>query len=224
MGLATASLLIAKGHQVTITGRNADRLDNARLELGANVNTVVMDAASTESLGDAFASIGAFDHLVLALGSSKGIGPFSSISLDEVRAGFDEKFFAHFASAQAALGYLRKDGSITFVSGVAAHSAIPGTAAIGASNAAIAALVPILAVELGPLRVNTVSPGVVDTPWWDFMNDNEKASTFGGFAQKTPVGRVGQPEDIAKAIAFLIDDTFVSGHALVCDGGKRWTN
>jgi NAD(P)-dependent dehydrogenase (short-subunit alcohol dehydrogenase family) len=97
---------------------------------------------------------------------------------------------------------------------------MPGTAGLGAINAAIAALAPILAVELKPIRVNCVSPGVVDTPWWDFTAERRK-QTFAGFAARTPVGRVGNPQEIAEAIAFLIGNGFTSGHTLICDGGIR---
>jgi NAD(P)-dependent dehydrogenase (short-subunit alcohol dehydrogenase family) len=98
---------------------------------------------------------------------------------------------------------------------------MPGTAGIGAANAAVAALVPILAAELKPIRVNGVSPGVIDTPWWDFLPADQKGPAFAGFAARTPVGRVGQPEDVAQAIAFLVTNGFMSGHVLTCDGGAR---
>lgn len=220
IGLATAQQLLASGAKVTITGRTATRLDEARKLLPA-VATIVMDAADTDSLHEIFSRIGTFDHLVLALGSGKGVGPFASVSIADVRQGFEEKVYPHFAAAQAAIPFLRKDGSITFISAVSAQAAVPGTAGIGAANAAVAALVPILAAELRPLRVNGVSPGVVDTPWWDFLPSEQRAAAFTDYAAKTPVGRVGKPEDVAQAIAFLISDTFMSGHMIICDGGLR---
>jgi len=222
IGLATAGLLLGKGHKVTIAGRNAGRLEAAAKKLRGDVHAIAMDATNQAELTPVFNQIGAFDHLVLALGSGKGVGPFASVPLADVKAGFEEKVFAHFACAQAALPHLRKDGSLTFISAVSAHAAAPGTAGIGAANAAIAALAPILAVELRPLRVNVVSPGVVDTPWWGFFPDAQKASLFADYAAKTPVGRVGQADDIAKAIAFLIFDSFMSGETVICDGGLRW--
>lgn len=219
IGLATARQLLALGHRVTITGRSAQRLQAARNELNGDLATTVLDAADTGRLAQAFAGIGAFDHLVLSLGSSKGAGAFSSVSIDDVRQGFEEKVFPHFAAAQASLPSLRKDGSITFLSAVTARAAMPGTAGIGAANAAIAALVPILAAELRPLRVNGVSPGVIDTPWWDFLSEEQKRPVFADYAARTPAGRVGLPEDVAQAIAFLIADTFITGHIIACDGG-----
>jgi NAD(P)-dependent dehydrogenase (short-subunit alcohol dehydrogenase family) len=221
IGLATAHALLAQGHKVTITGRSEARLEAAKRDLSGDLTVLALDAADSAGLPAAFSRIGALDHLVLALGSGKGAGPFASVSPSDVRQGFEEKVFPHFATAQAALPFLVKDGSITFICAVTAHAAMPGTAGIGAANAAVAALVPILAAELRPLRVNGVSPGVIDTPWWDFLTDEQKAPVFADYAAKTPVGRVGRPQDVAQAIAFLIADSFVSGQIIICDGGLR---
>ena len=221
IGFATASLLLSGGHKVTIAGRSSTRLDTAKQLLTGDVHTLAVNATREDDLRAAFSHTGSFDHVVLALGSSKGAGPFSSVLLDDVKAGFEEKFYAHFAAAQAAIPYLRRDGSLTLVSAVTAHAAMPGTAGIGAANAAVAALVPILACELRPLRVNGVSPGVVDTPWWDFLSGEEKVAVFDDYAHKTPVGRVGRADDIAETIGLLIANTFISGQTIICDGGLR---
>ncbi len=222
IGLATARTLLDAGHKVTVTGRSQARLDTAASKLGDRPQSIVMDAADPAAAKSAFGTIGTFDHLVLSLGSTKGVGPFASVDLAQVRQGFEEKVFAHFATAQAALPFLAKGGSITFVSAVTAHAAMPGTAGIGAANAAVAALVPILAAELKPLRVNGVTPGIIDTPWWNFLADDAKASVFADYAAKTPVGRVGSSDHIAQTIAFLISNGFMTGEVIVCDGGLRF--
>lgn len=224
IGLATASLLLSKGHKVTITGRNISRLEAAQDTLSGNLHIQVMDATDAESLPAAFDHLKPFDHLVLALGSGKGVGPFASTSIEEVKAGFEEKVYAHFAAAQAALPFINRTGSLTFISAVTAIAAMPGTAGIGAANAAVNAFVPILAAELRPLRVNGVSPGVIDTPWWNFLDANQKSTVFADFSAKTPVGRVGTSEDVAETIVFLIKNSFISGHTIVCDGGLQWAH
>lgn len=221
IGLATAAHLLEKGYRVTITGRDATKLQATAGSLNGDVATVVMDAADLTSLGKSFETIGPLDHLVLALGGGNGGGPFATVDLADLRKGFEQKTLAHFACAQACLPYLSKEGSITFVSAVSAQAAMPGTAGLAAVNAAIAALAPVLAVELKPIRVNCVSPGVVDTPWWDFLGEDQRAPALAGFAARTPVGRVGRPEEIAEAIGFLVSNGFTSGHTLICDGGIR---
>ena len=218
IGLSTARRLLKAGYAVTVAGRDAKRLAAARETLG-DARAVALDAADPQRVAAFFAEAGAIDHLVLAFGSGRGVGPFASIGLDDVRKGFEEKVFPQFACAQAALPTLRKDGSLTFIAAVSAHGSMPGTAGIGAANAAVAALTPILAAELKPLRVNCVSPGVIDTPWWDFLSPDQKAPAFASFAARTPTGRIGRPDDVAKAIAFLIEDDFMSGQTLICDGG-----
>ena len=221
IGLATAKRLAGEGMKVTIAGRDKDRLAAAGAALSGGVDARALDAADTEQVAGFFKTLGAFDHLVLALGSGRGIGAFATLDLTEVRRGFEEKVWPHLSCAQAALPTIRKDGSITFISAVSAEMAAPGTVGIAAANGALAIVTPILAAELRPLRVNAVSPGVVDTPWWDFLAADQRQAVFAGYADRTPVGRIGTPDDVAKAIAFLIADSFVTGHVLTCDGGLR---
>ena len=222
IGLATAKVLLQRGHRVTVTGRDHERVGAAGRQLGAQAHAIALDAADTAAVREFFTGLGRFDHLVLALGSRRGLGPLSAADIGDVRLGFEEKVFPHLACAQAALPHLNGSGSLTFVSAISGQAAMPGTAGIGAANAAVAALVPILAKELQPLRVNGVSPGVIDTPWWDFLPDEQKQAAFAGFAAQIPVGRIGRGDEVADAIAFLIGNRFMNGHLLVCDGGARW--
>ncbi|TAX36165.1 SDR family oxidoreductase [Rhizobium leguminosarum] len=219
IGLATAKLLLKQGYTVTIAGRDGEKLAAATASLEGELRSLVLDATELSGLGEAFAGIGAFGHLVLAMGSGHGAGPFATLDMADLLAGFLTKLIPHAAAAQAALPLLLPGGSITFVSAVSAQAAMPGTAGLAAVNAGIEAMVPVLAAELKPLRVNGVSPGVVDTPWWSFLPPEQRDNVFTDFAGRTPVGRVGRPEDIAEAIAFLIGNGFMSGHVITCDGG-----
>ncbi|MBB3350692.1 NAD(P)-dependent dehydrogenase (short-subunit alcohol dehydrogenase family) [Rhizobium sp. BK049] len=221
IGLATANLLLKQGYAVTIAGRDGEKLAAAQASLVGDLRIVLLDATEFSSPARVFAGIGAFGHLVLAMGSGHGAGPFATLDMADLLAGFQTKLIPHAAAAQAALPFLQPGGSITFVSAVSAQAAMPGTAGLAAVNAGIEAMVPVLAVELKPLRVNGVSPGVVDTPWWHFLPFEQRSSVFADFAGRTPVGRVGRPEDIAQAIAFLIESGFMSGHVVTCDGGVR---
>ncbi len=221
MGLAAADILLRQRFKVTISGRDPQRLARASQTLRNEASALAVDAADPAAVAALFDRLGRFDHLVLAFGSNKGLGPFATVGLDDVRLSFTEKVFPQFACAQAAQKVLNPTGSITFLSAVSAVGAMPGAAGIGAANAAIAALVPTLARELQPLRVNAVAPGVIDTPWWDWMAPDQKSAWFADFVGKTPVGRVGTAEDIGQAIAFLVTNGFMTGQTIVCDGGIR---
>jgi NAD(P)-dependent dehydrogenase (short-subunit alcohol dehydrogenase family) len=221
IGLSTAKLLIECGAEVVINGRNRSKLESAKRQLGLQASIAAFDAANSEDRERALADIGKFDHLVVALSGGKGAGPFAQLTQTDLRSGFEAKFWLHFLLAQESLPYLNQLGSITFVSAISARAANPGTAGLSAINSAIEGLVKPLAVELKPRRVNAVSPGVIDTPWWNWMQENQKQSTFAKFSAATPVGRVGRPEDIAQSIVFLIGNSFMTGCVLECDGGLR---
>ena len=223
IGLATATLLVQRGALVTIAGRDPAKLESACAQLGPSAKALAFDASDPRQRAGAFAMIGPFDHLVIAVSGGKGAGPFLSLTADQLRSGLEAKFLAHFSLAQESLAHLSDTGSITFVTAISARSAVPGTAGLAAINSAIEGLVRPLAVELKPRRVNAVSPGVVDTPWWNWMPEEDRRATFAKFAAATPAGRVGRPEDIADAIVFLIGNTFMTGCVLECDGGLRLT-
>lgn len=124
---------------------------------------------------------------------------------------------------RAARPALRADGSVTIVSAVSARAAYPGAAGLAAVNGALEAIVPPLAVELAPLRINAVSPGVIDTHWWHGMPDDQRQAYFGAVAASTPVGRIGTPDDVADAIVYLAGASFITGTVLECTGGANLT-
>ena len=221
IGLAAAELLDQLGAAVVVAGRDPAKLEAARARLGARAEAVAFDAVDPEQRRSGLARIGALDHLVVCLSGAKGGGPFADLDLANLRAGFEAKFWPHAALLHESLPRLAPAGSITLVSAISARAANPGTAGLSAINAAIEGLVRPLAVELRPRRINAVSPGVVDTPWWNWLPEPAKAETFAQFAAATPAGRVGTPRDIAQAIAFLVGNTFMTGAVIECDGGLR---
>jgi NAD(P)-dependent dehydrogenase (short-subunit alcohol dehydrogenase family) len=224
IGEATALVFAAQGAAVVITGRSKDRLDQAAQRIGYPVEVAELDATDRGALDAFFATAGTIDHLVLtASPGAVGAGPFASLDEASLRQAFDGKFFAHVKAIQAALPRLRPDGSVTIVSAVSARTAFPGAAGLAAANGALEAIVAPLAVELAPLRVNAVSPGVIDTPWWDGMPEDQRRAYFDAAAAITPVRRVGRPEDVADAIAYLAGATFVTGTVLECTGGVSLT-
>jgi NAD(P)-dependent dehydrogenase (short-subunit alcohol dehydrogenase family) len=220
IGLAAAQRLVDGGRDVVVTGRNQAKLEAALARLGKNATGQTLDARDAAALRSFFAEVGQVDHVVVTVTGEPGTKPFADLTESDLREGVDGKLLPHALTAQAALQALRSDGSLTFITAASAGAAMPTTAALAAVNAGIEAMVPVLAVELAPRRVNAVSPGVVDTGWWDFLGDAREGA-FADLASGTPVGRVGKPEDIASAIGFLIDNTFTTGVVIRVDGGAR---
>jgi NAD(P)-dependent dehydrogenase (short-subunit alcohol dehydrogenase family) len=224
IGEATARAFAAGGAEVTITGRSKARLDAAAQRIGLPVQVSEVDATDGAAVASFFAAAGPVDHLVLAASpGAVGSGPFSELGDDALRQAFDGKFFAYITVLRAARSRLRADGSVTIISAVSARAAYPGAVGLAAVNGALEAIVPTLAVELAPLRVNAVSPGIVDTQWWDGLPDDQRAAFFASVAAASPAGRVGAPEDVAAAITYLAGAGFVTGTVLECAGGANLT-
>ncbi|MFF7989622.1 SDR family oxidoreductase [Kitasatospora xanthocidica] len=221
IGEAAATAFAADGAEVVVTGRDRERLDAAVARIGGKATGRQLDAADPAAVAAFFAAEGAVDHLVVAVSGAAGSGPFARLDLADLAAGFDAKFWPQVRVLQAALPHLRADGSVTLITAASARAAIPGTAGLAAINGALEAMVPPLAVELAPLRVNAVSPGVIDTPWWDRVPAEQRIALFEGLAETTPVGRVGRAEDVAQAIHMLAANTFVTGVVLDCTGGAN---
>ncbi len=221
VGKAAAAALGAEGAQVVVTGRDPERLRAAARELGPDARGEVVDATSRPALDAFFAGLDRLDHLVLCVSGREGGGPFRQLELEGVRRGFDAKFWAQVQAAQACLGTLRADGSITFVTAASARTPLPGTSGLAAINGALEAMVPTLALELKPARVNAVSPGVIETPWWDALPAEQREAAFSQMAAAAPVGRIGRPADVADAIRFLVANDFMTGTIIECDGGIR---
>lgn len=223
IGLETARLLAGNGAQVTVGGRTRDRLDAAVKELGDQAQAVAVDAEQVDSLRQFFAQAGPISDLVITVTRRGGAGPASELAEADLPGVFAGKTIAHLRAIALALPTLTPDGSITMVTAGSAQSAFPGTAGLAAVNGALEAAVAPLAAELAPRRVNAVSPGVIETGWWDEVPTQARQQAFQTFAQRALVRRNGKPEDVAHAIVALIENGFITGVVLPCDGGLRLT-
>jgi NAD(P)-dependent dehydrogenase (short-subunit alcohol dehydrogenase family) len=220
IGLAAAQALSKRGFEVIATGRNPERANRVRAE-NPQITVELADAASAQALQPLFARIQRFDHLVLCVSGGKGAGPLASLSMDELRQGFELKFFPQVQAAKLAIPHLRRDGSLTFVTAISARAANPNTAGLAAINGALEAMVKPLARELKPLRVNAVSPGVVETPWWDNLAPDVRERLLQQAAAASLVGRNASPAEPAQAIEFVVTNGFVNGTVIEIDGGLR---
>jgi NAD(P)-dependent dehydrogenase (short-subunit alcohol dehydrogenase family) len=149
------------------------------------------------------------------------MGAVAELDQDVLRRAFDAKFWAHLTTVQATLPHLAPDGSITLLGAISARAGMAGTAGLAAINGAVEALVKPLAVELAPIRVNAVSPGVVDTAWWSGWPEEAREQFFAQSAKSLPVGRVATAEDVAEAVVLAATNPNLTGAVLETDGGAR---
>jgi NAD(P)-dependent dehydrogenase (short-subunit alcohol dehydrogenase family) len=220
IGLATARRLHALGATVHIAGRGKERLDAVAATDPALIGHRA-DGGDREQIAGVAAAIGAIDWLVITLSGSEGPGAIVDLDLEMLRRAFDAKFWGHITTIQAALPYLAPTGSVTLLGAVTARSGIPGTAGIAAINGAVEALVKPLAVELAPIRVNGVSPGVVDTPWWSGLPDDARQGYFAQTARTLPARHIATADDVADVVVVAATNANLTGTVIEADGGAR---
>jgi NAD(P)-dependent dehydrogenase (short-subunit alcohol dehydrogenase family) len=216
IGLAVAQAFAEAGARVTIASRSADKLVKAAEEIGQQVATAALDTTDNAAVEAFFAAAEPWDHIVISAAQTP-TGPVGKLALDDAYRAMDSKFWGAYRIARAAR--FNAGGSLTFVSGFLAVRPSKNSVLQGAINAAIESLARGLALELSPVRVNTVSPGVIVTPLWNKMPEADRQQVFAKTAEHLPAKRVGQPQDIANAVLYLASTPFATGSTVLVDGG-----
>ena len=222
-GLARAVVLAARdaGAQVIAAGRNGETLAAAYAdEPGVSTETVdLTDEASIAALSE---RLGPVDHVV-STGSARARGRLADLDRDAIRLSFDTKVIGPLMLAKHFAPRMNQGGSFVIFSGVAAAKIAIGTMGVAITNAAADTLARSLALELAPIRVNAISPGVIDTGAWDALGERGKAGYFADISARNPVRRIGTPDDIAQGVLFAMTSTFLTGQTLHIDGGEPLT-
>jgi NAD(P)-dependent dehydrogenase (short-subunit alcohol dehydrogenase family) len=214
IGLATAQLAKQEGAEVLIASRSAEKLKAAAEKLG--VKAMPADVTSDDSVASLFKQCGTVDHVVVTAAQLK-TGPFKSVAMDDARATLEGKFWGAWRCARAA--DIRSDGTLSLVSGYLSIRPRANAAIVGVANGALESLTRALALELAPVRVNCVSPGVIDTPIRAAMPEAARRDMLAKTAAALPVGRVGESEDVAKQILTFMTLGFMTGSIVYLDGG-----
>ena len=214
IGLSTAELAVREGAEVIIASRNAEKLNAIAGTLGARA--IAADVTSDESVEALFRACGPVDHVVVTAAQLRS-GPFKTVAMEDVRATMEGKFWGAWRVARSA--EIRPGGSLTLVSGFLSIRPRPNSAIVGAANGAIESLARSLALELAPVRVNCVSPGIIDTPIRAAMPEAARRDMLAKTAAGLPVGRVGVGEDIARQILAFMTIGFATGSIVYIDGG-----
>jgi NAD(P)-dependent dehydrogenase (short-subunit alcohol dehydrogenase family) len=222
-GLARAVCLAAcdAGAHVIAAGRNQAALDAAYAgQSGISTGTVdLTDEASIAALGK---RLGTVSHVV-STASARARGRMADLDRDAVRRSFDTKVIGPLMLAKHLAPRMTDGGSFTLFSGAAAAKITVGTLAVAITNAAADTLARSLALELAPIRVNAISPGVIDTGAWDALGEQGKTAYFADMRARNPARRIGTTDDIANAVLFAMTNSFLTGQTLHIDGGEPLT-
>jgi NAD(P)-dependent dehydrogenase (short-subunit alcohol dehydrogenase family) len=221
-GIARAVALLARdeGARVFVAGRDKAKLADAYVDLDITAETVdVTDDTSIEALAD---RVGPVDHIV-STASARARGKLADLERKDLQLSFDTKVIGPTMLAKHFAQQMNPGGSFVLFSGVHAFKLNVGYLGVGITNGAVDFLTRWLAVELAPIRVNTISPGVIDTGAWDSMGEDGKRDYFDHISSGNPARRIGTVEDVSGAVLFAMTNSFMTGVTLKIDGGEPLT-
>jgi NAD(P)-dependent dehydrogenase (short-subunit alcohol dehydrogenase family) len=216
IGLSVAELSHRLGGTVTLASRSPEKLEKAAGSIGPDVAFASVDVTKPDTVSALFESLGTFDHVVVTAAQLE-TGPLRTSSMESAREAMESKFWG--ACNVARLARIAPDGTLTFVSGILDRRPAPQATLLGAINSALNTLGQGLALELAPVRVNVVSPGRLDTPWWDILPDDTRQKLLDDTSARLPVRRIGTADDIAIQIVVFFLNGFMTGSVVAIDGG-----
>ncbi|HEV7422831.1 MAG TPA: SDR family oxidoreductase [Mycobacterium sp.] len=218
IGLGVATAVAERGALPIVASRRQSSVDRALAQLPEVARGAAVDLTDAASLDQLARDIGDIDHLVFTAGESLALTPLADLTPDRITGFFQTRFVGALSAVRAFAPRIAEGGSITLTSGTAAEQ--PGFGALPVSVCgAMNALTTALAVELAPIRVNAVAPGVVRTPLWGAMTEVDRQTMYDAAAQGLPLGRVGEVDDVALAYVYCMEQTYGTGVVLRVDGG-----
>jgi NAD(P)-dependent dehydrogenase (short-subunit alcohol dehydrogenase family) len=220
IGFAVAEGALKEQARVVVASSNPAKVDAAVKRLPDGASGVTFDVTSESAIEAAFAQLGKFDHLVFTAGDWKARrGPLAELDLEAARWNFAVRFWGALAVVKQAQKSIAPGGSITLTDGMVAHRPSKGSAVATAMAGAVEHLTRGLAVDLAPIRVNAVCPGLIRTEVWDSIPEDRRAEQFERMTKRQPLPRVGEPGEAAEAYLYLIRGGYTTGQVLHVDGG-----
>jgi len=223
IGLAVVQLALGEGAFVVVASNHEERVNRARADLEwrspSHSDVQMVDATSEDAIRDFFDRVGPFDHLVYTAGEDLPLGPLVSTDLGRARARFETRYWGAVTAVKHGVHSIREGGSIVLTSGFSATRPRAGWTSQASIQSAVEGLTRALAVELAPIRVNAVSPGVARTPRWNALSEADRHALYDREERRLPLGRVGEAEEIAAAYIYFMKNSYATGNVLNVDGG-----
>jgi NAD(P)-dependent dehydrogenase (short-subunit alcohol dehydrogenase family) len=215
IGREIALRAAARGDEVVISGRNADTAQQVAKDLGGAVRGIAVDLGRPTGIRECLADVSRVDQLVIAA-IERDLNTAADYNLERALNLVTLKLVGYTAVVHCLLPRLAADGAVVLFGGLAKDRPYPGSTTVSTINGGVMGLVHTLAVELAPVRVNAVHPGIVgDSPFWSAKPDEVLA----GYRARTPTGRLATMADVADATEFLLRNPSMNGVNLNVDGG-----
>lgn len=215
IGRVVAEQLAARGDAVVITGRVADRAEAVAAEIGESVRGLALDLGRPEEIASRLAGLETVHSVVIAA-IERDENSVRDYDVERALRLVTLKLVGYTEVVHALASRLAPDAAIVLFGGLAKERPYPGSTTVTTVNGAVSSMVRTLAVELAPVRVNALHPGVVgDSPAWS----EKPAAVLDALVSRTPRGRLATMDDIAHAVLFLLDNQSVNGVNLDVDGG-----
>ena len=221
IGLAVAEAVLAEGAEVVIGSSKAANVEAAVARLGKGASGATVNVRDEAAVQAFFQGVGALDHLAYTAGDwdRAQTGPIAELNFDAAASGLEVRFWGAIRAIKHAVPRLSTEGSIILTDGVRTHRPAKGMPLSSAYGAAIEHLAKGLAIELAPMRVNCVCPGLVLTGVWDSV----PAERLAAMTSRIPLPRAGDPADVAQAYVYLMKGGYTTGQVLIADGGMMLT-
>lgn len=220
IGFAVAELALGEHAKVIVASSNQTNVDSAVKRLAEGASGVALDVTNEGAVAEVFAQLGKFDHLVFTAGDwNWRRGPLADLNLEQAKSNFTVRFWGALTVIKHAHKSISPGGSITLTDGMIAHRPSKGSAVSTAMAGAVEHLTRGLAVELAPIRVNAVCPGLIRTGVWDSIPEDRRNEQFERMTKRQPLPRVGEPNEAAEAYLYLMRAGYTTGQVLHVDGG-----
>jgi NAD(P)-dependent dehydrogenase (short-subunit alcohol dehydrogenase family) len=219
IGLATAKAAAAEGAQVIIVSGNQHRINEAIASLPAAAKGYAVDLSKEQSIKDFFNQTGIFDHLIYTAGENLNLDIIAETDISKAHDFFNVRYWGAFTAIKYGVPNILPGGSISLISGTANARPGKGWALASSICGAVEGLVRAMAVELAPIRVNSVVPGVIQTNLWNSLSEADREGLYQSMKDSLLLKRVGQAEDVALAFVYLMKQQFGTGQNIIVDGG-----
>lgn len=220
IGLATAKAALQEGASVIVVSSRQASVDRALSELKERTEGYTLDLTKEDHIKEFFSKVGKFDHMVYTAGETLMLESIEKMDINQAKEAYNLRYWGAYMSVKYGSHNINEEGSVVLTTGVAGERPQKTWTIAASICGAMTSLTKALAMELAPIRVNAINPGVVRTDLWKNMSEEDRESMYSSISASLPTGKVGTAPDLAQAYLFAMRETYMTGQMITVDGGS----